>query len=86
MKRYNVQAQTQDILESTTLMPNKYGGWLAVNTGTADCTIDGYTLAPGDGLDYTHLPADVIWNSPIKIILPSGGSVRITRLIYSEAR
>ena len=82
---YKVSTNTQDILTSTTIRPGKFGGWLAVNTGTGDAIVDGYTLAPGEGLDYTHIHPDVIWDMPITINLQAAGSkVRLTRLMYKE--
>lgn len=83
---YKLNAKSQDILSNTTLMPQNFGGWLCVNTGTANATVDGYTLAPGEGLDFTNIPAEVVWNTPIQIVLASGAKVRITRFLYSEVQ
>ena len=59
--------------------------WLAINTGTDSVNIDGYPITPGEGLDYTNLHPDVIWNNEIKIILTSTNSkVRLTRLYYTK--
>lgn len=79
-------AKSQDILTNTTIMPQNYGGWLAVNTGTATAIVDGYELAPGEGLDFTAIPADVVWQSPIQVVLQTGAKVRMTRFLYSELK
>lgn len=84
--KYKVSTESRDILKNETLRPGKYGGWMAVNTGTADATVDGYPLAPGEGLDLTHLAPEVIWDTPIQVVLLSGAKVRITRFIYKEVK
>ena len=87
MERIKCTPKVIDVTENTTLQPENYGGWLAVNTGTADVSVDGYTLSPGDGLDFTSLAPNVLWNKQIQIIiLAAGGKVRITRFIYTEVR
>lgn len=80
---YNVTAKTQDILQNTTIRPDKSGGWLAINTGTNTATVNGYPLAPGEGLDFTKLAPEVRWNSDIIITLETGAKVRLTRLQYT---
>lgn len=80
---YNVTAKTQDILQNTTIRPDKSGGWLAINTGTNTATVNGYPLAPGEGLDFTDLAPEVRWNSDITITLEPGAKVRLTRLQYT---
>lgn len=80
---YNVTAKTQDILQNTTIRPDKSGGWLAINTGTNTATVNGYPLAPGEGLDFTKLAPEVRWNSDITITLKTGAKVRLTRLQYT---
>lgn len=80
--RYKINTQTLDIEKNTTLIPEeKYGGWMAVNTGTAVAEVMGYPLQPGEGLNFLDAlqPGDV-WDTPIKIIPGAGGKVRITRL------
>ena len=79
---YKVTAKTQDILQNTTIRPDKSGGWLAINTGTNTATVNGYPLAPGEGLDFTKLAPEVVWNSDITITLEKGGMIRLTRLQY----
>lgn len=81
--KYKVTTDTQEITTNTTVRADgSFGGWLAVNTGTANATVDGYPLAPGEGLDMTHLHPTVIWGSNISIVLTSGAKVRLTRLMY----
>lgn len=60
---------------------------MAVNTGTDTAVIDGYSLEPGEALDYTFLRPDVMWDSPITINLTTSGSrIRMTRLYYKEVK
>lgn len=84
---YKVTPKTQEITENTTLTADgNFGDWMAVNTGTANATVDGYELAPGEGLGWKGLQPNVVWNAPIKITLLSGAKVRITRLQYKKSR
>lgn len=83
---YKVTEKSQDILQNTTIRPDgKSGAWLAINTGTTQSVINGIPLAPGEGIQYTFLRPDVIWNSEIKITMDNGGRVRLIQLQYSEA-
>lgn len=80
--RYKITPVFQDIKENITVMPEpKYGGWMAVNTGTATATVLGYPLAPGESIDYRDIvrPGD-IWDAPIQITITSGAVIRLTRL------
>ena len=63
-------------------MPERrYGGWVAVNTGTTTAKVLGYELQPGEGFDMRDsVPAGSTYKSPIRIEVPAGGCVRITRL------
>lgn len=84
---YSVLATTENFTQNTTLRPETYGGWSAINTGMNEVQVNGYSLQPGEGLDFTHLQPDVIWGSPITIqgMLPDGTScVRVTRLTYKK--
>lgn len=86
--RYKINAQTLDIEKNTTLIPEeKYGGWMAVNTGTVAAKVMGYDLQPGEGLNFLNAmqPGDV-WDTPIKIEPGTGGKVRITRLQAREIK
>lgn len=82
MKR-QVVSRTQTITANTTLMPEGYAGFLAKNIGTGNVKVDGFVLEPGDELDLTSIPADVIWNSPLPIEVESNGVLRIMRLKYN---
>lgn len=82
---WKVNAKIETYTENATITPSRFGGWLAMNTGTAVATVAGYDLAPGEGLDFTNLQPDVLWNTPITIVLQAGASVRVTRLQYSKA-
>lgn len=86
--RYRVSERTVNITVSTTLVQeDKYGGWMAVNVGTGVANVLGYDLQPGEGLNFFDaVPVGSIWDSPIQIIVPVGGKVRITRLQYKELK
>ena len=63
-------------------MPEKrFGGWLAVNQGTAAAKVIGYEIQPGEGLDMRDsVPVGSTYGSPITIEIQPGSVVRITRL------
>lgn len=84
--RYSITARVIDIRESTAIMPeNSYGGWLAVNTGTAPAKVLGYTLQQGEGLNFLDaVPAGSEWMTPIEIDLQPGAIIRLTRLQAKE--
>lgn len=84
MAMYKVTTKIQDIRHNTTILPDNAGGWLALNTGADFAVVNGYPLAPGQGLDFTKLPPDVIWNSEITIELSDSAMVRLTRLYYTK--
>lgn len=82
---YKAASKVETYTESTSVVPNGFGGWMAVNTGTAAVEVNGYPLQPGEGLDFTNLHPDVLWNSPIKIVIANaGGQVRMTQIMYKE--
>ena len=81
MKR--VTPRILQIDSNTQIQPDKFSGWLAINTGTAQATVNGYPLAPTEGLDFTSIDPNCIWGSPITIALQTGASVRITLLQYN---
>lgn len=84
---YKVTPKTQEYTESATVTADGFGDWMAVNTGTEAVSVDGYPLQPGEGLNWKGLQPDVVWNSSIKISIPTpGGAVRITRLQYKEVK
>ena len=78
-----VVSKVQTITANTTLMPEGFGGWIAMNIGSADVKVDGFVLAQGDKLDLSHLGSEVVWNVPIQIEVATGGALRIMRLKYN---
>lgn len=80
MKMVTNRAQT--IRENTTLVPEGYAGYLAQNIGTANVTVDGFVLEPGDKLDFSTILAK--WQTPIAITCQTGGAVRIIRFMYGK--
>lgn len=84
--KWKISAVTTDITESTTLTAEqKYGGWLAINQGTASATVMGYELQPGEGLDFRDIvPPGSWWDSAIQIRINPGAIVRVTRLQYMQ--
>lgn len=81
---YTVKTSTLQITENKTIRPSSYGGWLAVNIGTGVATVDDIPLSQGDGLDYTKLSPDVIWDEPIIIVCEPGAKVILKRLLYKQ--
>lgn len=79
-----VSARTESFSDSTTIMQQDgYGAWMCVNIGTAAAKVLGYTLQPGEGLDFTKaVPAGIKWDTPISIEITPGAIVRVTRLQY----
>ena len=82
--KYRVTPQVLDITSNTTLQQQDiYGGWFCTNEGTADVTVMGYTLHPGQGLNFLDaVQPGSWWDSAIQIRVQPGGRVRITRLQY----
>lgn len=82
MANYKVSARTIEITANTKIMPeNDFGGWMAVNTGTATASVMGYELNPGEGLNFLDaIPLGSIWETPIEVRVSAGASVRLTRL------
>lgn len=76
--------QSQTITANTTVMPEGFGGWFALNIGTGNVKVDGFVLQPNMSVDFSHLPWYVTWNSPITVEVETGGKLRITRLKYSK--
>ena len=82
-KTIQVVNRSQTITANTTLMPEGYGGWIALNIGTGNVKVDGFLLRPNMAVDLSHLPWYVVWSSPIPIEVEAGGALRITRLKYN---
>lgn len=83
MEMVQVVSRSQTVAANTTLMPEGYGGWFAMNIGTGNVKVDGFVLEPNMQLDFSHLPYNVLWNAPLQIEVASGGLLRITRLKYN---
>lgn len=80
---YKVKSIIKSYTANTTITDLNFGGWQVVNTGTDDILVNKILLEPGQGLDYTDLDPDVMWDSPIQIvILNPGGEATITMLQY----
>ena len=82
-KRIQVVNRSQTITANTTLMPEGFGGWIALNIGTGVVKVDGFVLRPNMAVDLSHMPWYVTWNSPIPVEVETGGVLRITRLKYN---
>lgn len=78
---YKVKDRAVDITESTTLMPEKkYGGWMAVNQGTAAAKVMGFELDPGEGINMLDsIPLGSQYDEPIKIEIQPGAVIRMIR-------
>lgn len=84
---WKVTNRSQTITENITLVPEGFGGWYAQNIGDTDVEINGFVLEPNAKLDaFSQLPPDCVWNTPIIIVFPEGGTgkLRITRLQYTR--
>lgn len=86
MPKYSVKVRQDVVTQNTTFNDTQYGGWLAVNTGNVDIKVDNYTLQPGDGIDLTSLDPSVVYESPIRIQVPTGGECVLTRMLYKEKK
>lgn len=75
--------RTKVFTQNASVTDHDFSGWLAVNTGTGKVEVDKITLEPQQGLDFTTLSPDIIWDTPIQIvILEDGGQVTLTQLLY----
>lgn len=77
-----VQEQTQTYTESQVISPDGFGGWMCVNVGSAQATVMGYPLAPGEGLNFLYV-GEHQWLSRITMDIPVGAAVRMTRLKFT---
>ena len=81
---YRVSTEEVTYASNTTVRPGKFGGWYAMNIGTANAKVNGYPIPPMCGLDFTHLHPEAVWAKPIEIIVEPGAQVRMTRFIYQQ--
>lgn len=77
MHKRTINVSVQEYYTSKTILPKNLVGWMAVNSGTIDVYIYGFLLHPGDCFDMTRLPEDAIWETPIQLQIPTGGSIRL---------
>lgn len=82
MEVKTVTQRVETIVENTTLNPDGFGGWLAMNIGTGDVEVDGFVLKPNQQLDYSHLLPNIQWGTPIVIVCKDGGILRLARMQY----
>lgn len=80
----SVQFKNQDVITSQRISNDEFrcGGYEAVNIGTATAVVDGYELAPGEGISRMQGLGQVIIKSPIEIIINSGAKVHLTQAMY----
>lgn len=79
-----VRRRISVITKNTTITDDDFGGWLVVNTGTANIQVDGITLQPGERLNFLDcVPYNFKWRSPIQIVISgSGGVATLTQLMF----
>ena len=77
---FDVKQRAETITSNMRLNDTRYSGWKAINIGTADVTIDGVPLAPGEGIEHKLEPTET-WKEPIDITVQTGGAVRLLRKI-----
>lgn len=83
--QYDCKLRAETITENTRLNDDKYGGWKAINVGTAPVTVYGVELLPGEGYEEQLDPA-VKWKEPIEIVVQTGGAVRLLRKLYKPKK
>lgn len=84
MEQYGVKLRVETISTNVRLNDNIYGGWKAINIGTAPVTVYGVELLPGEGLDFmAGMQPNEIWQEPIEITVQPGGAVRLMRKLVS---
>ena len=80
-----VNTRIRVIRENTTITDCDFSGWLAVNTGAVDVRVNKVTLRQYDRLDFlTCIPSDYKWDSSIQIVVPVGGEVVLTQLLFEK--
>lgn len=82
MDKFYANLRVETFTANARLNDNKYGAWLAVNTGTAPASVYGIELQPGEGLSsesICHLHLGDIWSEPIVITVQPGGAIRLLR-------
>lgn len=80
---YKAQLRIDTIKESTIIMPDGFSGWRLQNTGLWPITAMGITIDKGEVLDYLSLQPNVIWDTPINVVIPNVEcSAVLHRIIY----
>lgn len=77
-----VQALSQTYMSSQVVSPDGFAGWVCVNIGSAQATVMGYPLAPGESLNFLDVKDE--WATVITMDIPAGAAIRMTRLKYSD--
>lgn len=80
----DVQFKNLDVTSSQRISCDdmQCGGWEAVNTGTATAYVDGYPLAPGEGVSRMQGMGSVRIKTPIEIQITAGARVHLTQAMY----
>lgn len=86
MEKYTVKEISRVITTNTTVFDKDFSGWFAVNNGNVDVIINKITVPPGKGIDRTDVPPYVTWDSPIQVLVPTGGEVVFSKLIYKPEK
>lgn len=86
MKKVHLSAKAQTFRSNVTLNPDGFGGWFAQNIGDGNIQIDGYVLEPLQTLDFSSIASNVLWSTPIAIVLAdqANGALRLTRFYTEE--
>ena len=86
---YSIKQRSETITANTRLNETQYYSWLAVNVGTANVTVYGIELQPGEGLSSQSIaqtsPGD-LWQEPIDITIQTGGALRMLRALATPIR
>lgn len=84
MEMINVREVVKDITVSQRIDndQDKCGGYEAINIGSALAKVNGYPIAPFEGITRMSGLGRVILDSPIEIEISTGAKVRLTRMLY----
>lgn len=90
--KYLAKHKYEQIMDNTTIQPEDFGGWSAINTGDVAATVNGVLLDPAGsvvGIDFTNLAPDIIWGDDITIKFDANSTgttkrITLTRIKYTE--
>ena len=85
---YSTKLRAETITTNTRLNDTRYGGWLAINIGTANAKVYGVTLQPGEGLSsesICHLNPGDTWQEPIDIECAAPAAIRMLRSLATPS-